>query len=101
MILREFLTIYHRFGATALKRINLPDSCTSPILLRTSRNSWCLGGGTPDQARVSGSRSLVGCGRGGTVERLVSDIVALRAICRVFRRAPTWHTALAAIAPSR
>src|SRR5262245_39684872 len=38
--------------------------------------------------------------RGGTVEPVVSDMVALRAIGRVFRRDVTGTTALAAAAPS-
>ena len=35
------------------------------IWLSTSRTSRRLDGGRPDQARVSGSRGLVGCERGG------------------------------------
>ena len=35
------------------------------IWLSTSRTSWRLDEGRPDQAGVSGVRALVGCGRGG------------------------------------
>ena len=33
-VLREFLTVYHRFGATALKCVKRPDSCTYPSQCR-------------------------------------------------------------------